>query len=74
MKLEIEILDGQAEMLLRWSIPPEHCGPSLAERIAYLIDDACLAITSNEERKRRRGLYRMVGLRSPDDEDDDIPF
>lgn len=72
MKLEIDIPDETAARLLRWPIPAEHCGPTLAERVAFLIDQQCLALEGMERTQQRNALYRMLGMRSPDELDDDI--
>jgi hypothetical protein len=73
MKVEIEISDMVAEALLRWPIPPEYCGPSLAERLQHVIEGAADSVVRFEETQKTKALYRAFGVKHYLD-DDEVPF
>jgi hypothetical protein len=55
-------------MLEAWSVPPEACGPALADRLAYLAQEwaASQAAAAGEAEERLHP--------SNSEEDDDIPW
>lgn len=72
VKIEIDIPDDQAELLAGWPIPGELCGPSVQDRVRYLITEQCDYLRSQEHRAARLKLHRMFGLRGLGDTDDEI--
>lgn len=75
IKLEITLTEREAALLAGWTVPGELCGPSLAERVRFLIDDACQHLESAERRQEQSKLYRLFSLPDPNATgDDEIPF
>lgn len=73
MKVTVDLPDWIVKALLEWRIPDEHAGPTIEDRLAFLADDAALAILAQNDRTRRAKFFRALGILS-DDEDDDIAF
>ncbi|WP_152048829.1 hypothetical protein [Aureimonas psammosilenae] len=77
IKVEIELMPWQVEAIQRWRIPEELCGPSLIEKVEWLLDDCALRMVEAERDRERNKLYRTFGLKHPhdhSDEGDEVPF
>ena len=75
MKIEVDVPEWCVQALGSWTIPAEHSGPSIENKIVYLIDDACQYIESAQQKDRQSQLYKTFNLPDPNRlEDDDIPF
>lgn len=53
IKIELEIPRWCLEALARWKIPEDHCGASIEERIAWLVDEQAVAITEAERKAQK---------------------
>ncbi|GLQ36786.1 hypothetical protein GCM10007908_04060 [Rhizobium albus] len=75
IRLEIEVQPWQAEILLGWKIPEEHCGNSLAERVQFIVDDYALSLKSADADRQRSEQYRSENPSyAPPQSDDEVPL
>jgi hypothetical protein len=65
--LQIEITQEQADRLTGWSIPADMAGPTVADRIGFLIDDACIRLAEQEREESSIALHRQFGVKHPRD-------
>lgn len=72
--LTLELSPRLLERLARLHIPEELAGPSIEEKITFLIDDACIAQEAREHEEKGFRLYRQFNMRHPRDRDDDLTF
>ena len=67
-----EVSDELRARLAAAKFPEEVCGPSIEEKIAFLLDHVLCGVESSAATSRSIMLYRKFGLRHREDEDDDI--
>jgi hypothetical protein len=70
MRVEVKLPDWVGEALMRMRVSSPDCGPDLADRLALIAEGAADAVVLGEARERKYTLYKTMGLRHPQDDDD----
>lgn len=75
MKLEIEIPDHWLERFKSVVLPPEVCGDTVEEKIAFFIETQLDYAEAARNSEKRSKLYRTFNVPDPKAvPDDDVPF
>lgn len=67
-------LSERMESALKSRPWPDEAGQSVEDRILWCVEDWLEALITQEDREKAKKLYRSLGLKHSDDQDDDNPL